>query len=183
MSYYNFTAPSALSFSVVHRGRKMFVNFSLPINGVARYMTKDEGLAKKICAHRWFRQGLIRLSVQEEADAVPQKRDEKPATVPEHPSYTILGKPMSPKIPTFCHPVPADEPVQETPTEEATGEEVPVEEPSAVSQFTPECVTSFMEAKEYFTTVLGVDRSLCTTKEAIAALCGQYNVEFPNYRL
>lgn len=183
MSYYNFTSSSALSFSVIHRGRKLFVNFSLPINGVARYMTRDEGLAKKICAHRWFRQGLIQLAVQDEADTVSQKRDEKPATVPEHPTYTILGKPMSPKIPTFRHPIPVDEPVQESPAEEVAGEEVPAEEPSAVSQFTPESVTSFLEAKEYFTTVLGVDRSLCTTKEAIAALCGQYNVEFPNYRL
>ena len=90
---------------------------------------------------------------------------------------------MSPKIPTFRHPIPVDEPVQESPAEEVAGEEVPAEEPSAVSQFTPESVTSLLEAKEYFTTVLGVDRSLCTTKEAIAALCGQYNVEFPNYRL
>jgi hypothetical protein len=44
-----------------------------------------------------------------------------------------------------------------------------------------EDVTSFMEAKEFFITNYGVQRSDVANKEAVSQLCKQYNVTFPNY--
>lgn len=199
--YYKFTADSAFNFPVTHRGRKIFVNFSLPVNGVSRFLTTDKGLADKICAHRWFRMGLIHM-VEEKESAPAQKVAQKPsAPAPQKPAYSIIGRKMAAKMPSFmsgshvfdnagslhkdADAAESDasqsaeaqtasesaEPQQQAPTEEAS------------QQFRLEDVTSFLEAKEYFTSVMGVNRSLASSKEAIAALCRQYNITFPNYKL
>ena len=180
-TYYNFTAASAFSFPVMHRGRKVFVSFSAPVNGVSRYLTTDKALADKICAHRWFRLGLIRLRVETEGDAPASREPERPATVPERKEYSIMGRTMAPKIPTFRNPIDNSQLIiDNSGTDEAPAADADEEEAPA---FSADDVTSFLEAKEYFITVMGVDRSLCTNKEALARLCEQYGVEFPNYNL
>ena len=56
-------------------------------------------------------------------------------------------------------------------------------QPEQPAAFVTDDVTSFMEAKEFFINNYGVARSEVTNKEAIAQLCKQYNVTFPNYPL
>ena len=198
MIYYNFTAPSALSFAVMHQGRKLFVNFSIPVNGVARYLTTDKELAAKICKHRWYRMGIISLREQKEEAKKNQhpKKEDKPVETPlKKAVYSILNKTMAPHVCSFDNPVPAvnldnleipakdvvEKDTQNTPgtssSDDADKQGVETHE------FTAETVTSFLEAKEYFTTVVGVNRSLVTSKEALASLCAQYGIEFPNYQL
>lgn len=204
-TYYNFTAYSAMSFPIVHRGRKIFVNFSLPVNGVARYLTKDKELAEKICKHRWFRQGLIRMTEENENENLAKTAPETPAILPHKPSYSILGKPMSAKIPTFSSPVAPENDDKEDLSEEKTLPEGPAESSMETvgmpittetvsddivtdtdeteEQFTPESVSSFLEAREYLVNRLGIDRELCQNKQAIASICEKYGISFPNYKL
>lgn len=187
--YYTFIGASAFSFPVIHKGRKIFVSFSPTINGISRYITTDKQLANKICQHRWFRMGLITMK-KEETLTIKHKEPEKPAIIPEKPVYSIIGRKMASKIPDYATGntpksfdnagnIHKDDLVSASTDEVATSNQA--EEPN--NNFKLEDVTSFMEAKEYFTTVLGVNRSLCGNKEAISALCKQYNIEFPNYKL
>lgn len=82
MKQYKFKANSSLSFALTHRGRQMYVNFSAAYRGVAMYITTDEALAEKIRAHRWFRQGRIKETVEDmETDNHPAPTEEKPKVV------------------------------------------------------------------------------------------------------
>jgi hypothetical protein len=56
---YKFRSHSALSFPVVHRGRKQLVNFFDQGNSTSLFTTDDALLASKIRAHKWFREGRI----------------------------------------------------------------------------------------------------------------------------
>ena len=55
------------------------------------------------------------------------------------------------------------------------------EEQQNPNSFVADEVSSFMEAKEFFITNYGVQRSDVASKDAVAALCKEYNVVFPNY--
>ena len=68
--------------------------------------------------------------------------------------------------------------------EESVVKENLITEQSEVQQtFVADEVTSFMEAKEFFITNYGVQRSDVSSRDAIAALCKELNVTFPNYPL
>lgn len=57
------------------------------------------------------------------------------------------------------------------------------EEQQNPQSFVADEVSSFMEAKEFFITNYGVQRSDVASKDAVAALCKEYNVVFPNYSI
>lgn len=170
MKQYKFTSRSALSFAATHNGRQMYVTFSPAYRGLAFFITTDESLAAKIRAHRWFRDGRIQEQV---VDILPASEEKKftPTAPPEPKRYSILGKPMAATQPAKQEeaPQPAETAERETFQEEAS------------TAIVAEDVTSFMEAKEFFITNYGVQRSDVANKEAVSQLCKQYNVTFPNY--
>ena len=171
MKQYKFTSRSALSFAVTHAGRQMYVNFSPAYRGLAYFITTDESLALKIRSHRWYREGRINEQV---VDILPPAEEKKfiPTAPPEPKKYSILGKSMASTMPAAGKEAqyPASFPEED---------QNPKEQPSA--SIVADEVSSFMEAKEFFITNFGVQRSEMTSKDAIAALCKQYNVTFPNY--
>lgn len=167
MKQYKFTSRSALSFAVTHNGRQMYVTFSPAYRGLSFYITTDESLAMKIRAHRWFRDGRINEQI---VDIQPAKEEKayQPVMPPQPKKYSILGKPMATTQP--AKPQQTEEPVVK--------ENTTTEQPAA---FVADEVTSFMEAKEFFITNYGVQRSEVASKDAIAQLCKSHNVTFPNY--
>lgn len=173
MKQYKFTSRSALSFAATHNGRQMYVTFSPAYRGLAFYITTDEALAAKIRAHRWYRDGRIQEQV---VDILPATEEKKitPTAPPEPKRYSILGKPMA-----TIKPAKQEEPIQaaELPEEDQNPKE------PASTAIVAEDVTSFMEAKEFFITNFGVQRSDVANREALAQLCKQYSVTFPNYPL
>lgn len=177
---FKFTSHSALSFSVSVHGRQTYINFSPAYRGLSYFITTDELVAEKVRAHRWFREGRIKESVEE---LIPAKKEHPyiQAPMPEKKKYSILGKTMA--APKSVNPqrqdMEEDRVVKEEPTVEGTTDNAE----NGVSSFVAEDVTSFMEAKEFFITNFGIQRSEMPTKEAVSALCGQYNVVFPNYPL
>ena len=99
-TYYNFLAPSSLSFKLLHKGRNMIIRFSTPYNSASRFMTTDKELADKIMEHRWFRKGLIKL--QEEVIDHNQviEEDQSPAVpLAKKPTYTVGKMKMGSSIP------------------------------------------------------------------------------------
>lgn len=179
---YKFKSRSAFSFAVQHQGRQVYVNFSAAYRGLSFYITKDEKLAEKIRQHRWFKQGRITEEVVE-----IKPRQPEPAYVPKAPEppkpYSILGKSMTggqkqkreAVIEQAAKAIEQSMPAASEPAEQ--------EKQQDSGAFRAEDVTSFMEAKEFFITNFGVSRSECATKEALSALCREFNVEFPNYPL
>lgn len=173
MKQYKFTSRSALSFATTHNGRQMYVSFSPAYRGLAYFITTDEALAAKIRAHRWFRDGRIQEQV---VDILPAAEEKKftPTAPPEPKRYSILGKPMA-----------TVQPAKQEQEAEAQKADFPEEDQnpkeSASTAIVAEDVTSFMEAKEFFITNYGVQRSDVANKEAVSQLCKQYNVTFPNY--
>lgn len=176
MKQYKFTSRSAFSFAVTHNGRQMYVNFSPTYRGISLYITTDESLAKKIRAHRWYREGRITDQIVEVQPAKKEK-PYQPVMPPEPKKYSILGKPMA-----------VNQPQKPQQKEESVVKENLITEQSEVQQepqqtFVADEVTSFMEAKEFFITNYGVQRSDVSSRDAIAALCKELNVTFPNYPL
>lgn len=171
MKQYKFTSRSALSFATTHNGRQMYVTFSPAYRGLAFFITTDEALAAKIRAHRWYRDGRIQEQV---VDILPAAEEKKftPTAPPEPKRYSILGKPMA-----TTQPAKQEEAARPA---EAAEPEAPQEASTAI---VAEDVTSFMEAKEFFITNYGVQRSEVANREALAQLCKQYSVTFPNYPL
>lgn len=172
MKQYKFTSRSALSFAVTHNGRQMYVSFSPAYRGLSYYITTDESLAQKIRAHRWYRDGRINEQVVEIKQAAEEK-PYQPVMPPQPKKYSILGKPMSTAAPQQAHASrPAAQP--------EAAQEAPAEAPAAYSA---EEVTTFMEAKEFFINNYGMQRSDVASKDALAALCKELGVVFPNYPL
>lgn len=169
MKQYKFTSRSALSFATTHNGRQMYVTFSPAYRGLAFFITTDESLAAKIRTHRWYREGRIQEQV---VDILPAAEEKKftPTAPPESKRYSILGKPMA-----TTHPAKQEE--VQRPVEAAE----PEASHEASTAIVAEDVTSFMEAKEFFITNYGVQRSDVANKEAVSQLCKLYNVTFPNY--
>lgn len=199
-TYYCFEAVSAFNFPVVHHGRRMFVNFSTPVNGVSRYLTADKTLADKICNHRWYRQGLITMRVEEEKEKkVKVAEMVRNAVQPQKPLYQINKMKMSPQIPKVTDiPVLSEDQnsvndndavVEEMPQAEDKAEQAegmkPAEDvqPEAEdkSEFTIESVDSFTEAREYLRTI-GITSPI-TSKLEMAKICNERGIVFPNYSL
>ena len=189
MNQYKFTSRSSLSFVVHHNGRQRYVNFSPAYRNQSYYITNDPTLAEKIRQHRWFKEGRIKEEIVEIKSAKPA-----PVYKPETPKapkpYSILGRQMaSPK--NTVQDTPND--IQNTSNvilSEAKNLNTPnSNEHSDVAKeiinqdpaFSPESVTSFMEAKEFFVSHYGITRSECASKAMLEALCQHYNVQFPNY--
>ena len=186
MNQYKFTSRSSLSFVVHHNGRQRYVNFSPAYRNQSYYITNDSTLAEKIRQHRWFKEGRIKEEVVEIQPAKPT-----PVYQPEAPKapkpYSVLGKTMSapqqkqkPQNPDL----PEAPETLSTPNQPEKPEHL---EPLAIQEqpenpaISPDSVTSFMEAKEYFVTNYGIARSECANKAMLEALCQHYNVQFPNY--
>ena len=174
MKQYKFTSRSALSFAVTHGGRQMYVTFSPAYRGLAYFITTDESLAVKIRAHRWFREGRINEQV---VDILPPAEEKKftPTAPPEPKKYSILGRSMASSMPAASKAVQQDQSQASFPEEDQNPKE------QASSSIVADEVSSFMEAKEFFITNYGVQRSDVASKDAISALCKEYNVTFPNY--
>ena len=178
---FKFTSRSSLSFSVSVHGRQTYINFSPAYRGLSYFITTDEAVAAKVRLHRWFREGRIKESVEELLPAVKEKEYIQ-APVPQKKKYSILGKTMAAPMNAKPHQdtVPVAHEANNLPSASAVESPSPKEE---VQSFVAEDVTSFMEAKEFFITNYGMQRSEVSTKEAVAALCKELNVVFPNYPL
>lgn len=174
MKQYKFTSRSALSFAVTHFGRQMYVTFSPAYRGLAFFITTDEALAAKIRTHRWFREGRINEQI---VDILPPTEEKKftPTAPPEPKKYSILGKTMATSRPAIQNETPSGS------IPASFQEEDQSQEQQASSAIVAEEVSSFMEAKEFFITHYGLTRSEVSSKEAISALCKEYNITFPNY--
>lgn len=166
---------SALSFAVNAHGRQTYINFSPAYRGLSYFITTDEVLASKVRAHRWFREGRITESAEEILPAKEPRPYVQPP-MPEKKKYSILGKTMA----TPQQKQPSADPVPEVPeSPEHLGNLANDPAPAIVA----EDVTTFMEAKEFFITNYGLQRSEVSTKEALAECCKLYKVVFPNYPL
>ena len=179
-TYYNFSAHSAVSFAVVHGGRRFFVNFSPCISGVSRYLTTDKKLADKIMAHKWFRQGLITLKVEVENEEKPASKveliDDAVKTKAASSGFTLSSlkaqaATVIPGASTTEQPIIADT-VTESPA--------PVEEEK--TNFSTDEVSTFVEARQYMIDVLGITTPI-KSKEDMLNLCKEHGIEFPNYPL
>lgn len=182
-TYYNFSAHSAVSFAVVHGGRRFFVNFSPLISGVSRYLTTDKKLADKIVAHRWFRQGLITLNVEVENDEKPVSKveliNEAVHTKAASSGFTLSSlkaQAANPVVTTASSTV--EQPIiADTETEAHTPVEV-----EEKTNFSIDEVSTFVEARQYMIDVIGITTPI-KSKEDLLALCTEHNIEFPNYPL
>jgi hypothetical protein len=83
-----------MSFQITHKGRKQYINFSQTFSGQALFITEDAALAKKICAHKWFRDGRIKVSITD-SESNTAEEPLKAAVTPEEKVYSILGRRMS----------------------------------------------------------------------------------------
>ena len=172
---YKFTSRSALSFSVNVHGLQTYINFSPAYRGLSFFITTDEAVSAKVRTHRWFREGRIKESVEV---LLPPKKEQAyiQVPIPEKKKYSILGKTMA--TPKAAQPRQEEQPVVKE--DLTTGHQENQDKPQS---FVAEEVSSFMEAKEFFITNYGVQRSDVSTKEAVASLCKELNVVFPNYPL
>lgn len=175
MKQYKFRSRSALSFAVMHEGRQMYVNFSPTYRGLSYYITTDPGLAEKIRKHRWFREGRVSEEVVEIQPA-KEANPFQPTMPPEPKKYSILGKSMSSSM-----PVKSQQKEGSVVKENLAAEKSEDQQDSR--PFVADEVSSFMEAKEFFITNYGLQRSEVASKDSIQQLCKEYNVVFPNYQL
>lgn len=191
--YYNFMAPSAVSFKIMHLGRETIIRFSSPYNSCSRFLTQDKELAQKIMQHRWYRKGLITMT--EERDLAPDvapEEDQNPAqTEPAKPLFTLGGK-MAGAVPDTIVPTDAsfsgeekgDSDDKQPDPELYGGEESVTDDDGADdAEFTIDSVTSFVEAKEYLVQVHDVPSSTIKSKTQLASVCASLGIEFPNYKI
>lgn len=178
-TYYNFSAHSAVSFAVVHGGRRFFVNFSPCISGVSRYLTTDKKLADKIMAHKWFRQGLITLKVEVE-------NEEKPASKVELIDDAVKTKAASSGFTLSSLKAQAATVIPAASTTEQMTSVTETESPALAEEektnFSTDEVSTFVEARQYMIDVLGITTPI-KSKEDMLNLCKEYGIEFPNYPL
>lgn len=196
-TYYDFMAPSAVSFKVMHNGRNIIVRFSPPYNGAARFQTTDKGLADKIMAHRWFRKGIITVREEKVAETVREKKVSAEPQPEKKGAYNIGKMRMASPVPTGKalkeankeeqEAVQADETQAEQGAVPEEAENVSVEDSGVQEgsgeEFGIESVTSLLEAKEYLKTHHGVSSSSVKTKAGVADVCAQLGITFPNFPL
>lgn len=178
---YKFVANSSLSFAVIHRGRMMYVNFSAFFRGKSTYHTTDRELAEKIRAHKWFREGRITETMEEDENVIHEE-NEKVSVLQkkeERQRYSILGKRMY----TYIPPVSSNLEKKESGSTKQDGEKEESIQKDRDMQEDIENVTSFLEAKDFFEFRFKVPRSQCGNKEALSSLCRKHGIQFPNYPL
>ena len=176
---YKFVASSSLSFAVIHCGRMMYVNFSAFFRGKSTYHTTDRELAEKIRAHKWYREGRITETIEEDEDVIHDENDVNSVLQETEVKqrYSILGKRMC----TYIPPASSKQEEKESESAEPTKEKGIQEDRDIQEDI--ENVTSFLEAKDFFEVRFKVPRSQCGNKEALSSLCKEHGIQFPNYPL
>lgn len=176
---YKFVASSSLSFAVIHCGRMMYVNFSAFFRGKSTYHTTDRELAEKIRAHKWYREGRITETIEEDEDVIHDENDINSVLQETEVKqrYSILGKWMC----TYIPPASSKQEEKESESAEPTKEKGIQEDRDIQEDI--ENVTSFLEAKDFFEVRFKVPRSQCGNKEALSSLCKEHGIQFPNYPL
>lgn len=176
---YKFVASSSLSFAVIHCGRMMYVNFSAFFRGKSTYHTTDRELAEKIRAHKWYREGRITETIEEDEDVIHDENDVNSVLQKTEVKqrYSILGKRMC----TYIPPASSNQEEKESESAEPTKEKGIQEDRNIQEDI--ENVTSFLEAKDFFEVRFKVPRSQCGNKKALSSLCKEHGIQFPNYPL
>ncbi len=187
---YKFVANSSLSFAVIHCGRMMYVNFSAFFRGKSTYHTTDRELAEKIRAHKWYREGRITETIEEDEDVIHDENDVNSVLQKTEVKqrYSILGKRMCTYIPPASSNQEEKESESAEPTKEKESESAEPTKEKGIQedrdiQEDIENVTSFLEAKDFFEVRFKVPRSQCGNKEALSSLCKEHGIQFPNYPL
>lgn len=189
---YRFRSKSQHILVISYLGRKMKVKFSAPYNGVSRYNTRDEVVAKQIRKSQVFRGGMI---VEDDAVQCQIKKpliQAEPKKAPE-PKNTPAWMRQSVKVggrKAADYPLPTKTSKEEKYADMAAGmaseEEAAVKpvnsNPKVVQdemfQMSLEDVETYMDAKQYVNDVLHAD---LTRKEEVKAYCMEHNVVFPNF--
>jgi hypothetical protein len=168
----------------------MKVKFSAPYNGVSRYNTRDEVVAKQIRKSQVFRGGMI---VEDDAVQCQAKKTvilAEPKKAPE-PKNTPAWMRQSVKVggrKAADYPQPTT--ISSSKEDKSAG--MALEEKAAVKpansnpkvvqdemfQMSLEDVETYMDAKQYVNDVLHAD---LTRKEEVKAYCMEHNVVFPNF--
>ena len=193
---YRFRSKSQHILVISYLGRKMKVKFSAPYNGVSRYNTRDEVVAKQIRKSQAFRGGMI---VEDDAVQCQAKKTvilAEPKKAPE-PKNTPAWMRQSVKVggrKAADYPLPTKTSKEEKKADMAAGmasaedavglpdEGAGKANPKVVQdemfQMSLEDVETYMDAKQYVNDVLHAD---LTRKEEVKAYCMEHNVVFPNF--
>ena len=157
----------------------MYVNFSAFFRGKSTYHTTDRELAEKIRAHKWYREGRITETIEEDEDVIHDENDLNSVLQETEVKqrYSILGKRMC----TYIPPASSKQEEKESESAEPTKEKGIQEDRDIQEDI--ENVTSFLEAKDFFEVRFKVPRSQCGNKEALSSLCKEHGIQFPNYPL
>ena len=188
---YRFRSKSQHILVISYLGRKMKVKFSAPYNGVSRYNTRDEVVAKQIRKSQAFRGGMI---VEDDAVQCQAKKTvilTEPKKAPE-PKNTPAWMRQSVKVGGRKAAQVPQIPVAETTPgaggmaaedavglpDEGAGKANPKVVQDEMFQMSLEDVETYMDAKQYVNDVLHAD---LTRKEEVKAYCMEHNVVFPNF--
>ena len=205
---YRFRSSSQHMLVVSVLGRKMKVKFSTPYQGVARYSTSNEIIARQISNSRAFTNRLIvedeaaeiringgvenRAEEARETAKTPEwmKRSLKTTNKPSGNFVQVMrgagGKPAANKSTAVESKVTTEANRQEN--KDAVTEDMVSDKTTTGSsadsgqtnlfQLTREDVDSYMAAKEYVKEVLRAD---VNKKEEVKAYCLEHNIVFPNF--
>ncbi len=195
---YIFESPSALSFKLMHKGRIVYINFSLPINGTARYYTEDAELVAKIKDHRWFRKGLIKVREVSQVAEVVRQQIQKPTVASQqvNPANRFslarmgrVGAPYVPEMHNGVHSattVPEETPLSPNEDEELIDDNLETGEQlidTDGGEFPIDSVTTFLEAQQYLKEVYNIPAAEVKSKESVKKVCEVLKIEFPNLNL
>lgn len=199
---YRFRSKTQCILMVIYKGFRHKVKFNAPFNGISRFSTGSEELAKIIRRTRQFRAGQI-----VEDEPVAKTSEKKPVTVAKKPAepkttpkWVSMGKKMDAKAPldgekTLSPTLPLDG------EGELAAKMMDAEDDSAgeaqntgntesgtVSQgelwsMTVEDVENYMDAKAYLRDTLGVGKEHLANRDAVTAYCKENGIVFPNFEL
>lgn len=191
---YRFRSKSQHMLVVSVLGRRMKIKFSTPYQGLARYSTSNEVIARQIRQSQAFKGGLIveDESVVRKVTANSAAKPKQVKTPAETPAW------LKRSVKTVSKPAgspsnkPADAPCKNQKIKDETKRnEVPEEkEPEGAKtvegkvvqdemfQMTPEDVDNYMDAKAYVRDVLHAD---VNRKEEVKAYCQEHGIVFPNF--
>jgi len=178
---YRFYSKSQHILNVSLRGRKFKVKFSTPYNGLARYSTNDECIARQIRKSFPFLNGMIKeespitsnaATIKQETVAFSEKKGNTGKADWMNRSVMVKKRASESNNNPIADATAAKAP--ETTTEQADGKAVQGE----MFGIKLEEVESYMEAKEYVRDVLGAD---VTRKEEVKEYCATHNIVFPKF--
>lgn len=144
----------------------MYVNFSAFFRGKSTYHTTDRELAEKIRAHKWYREGRITETIEEDEDVIHDENDVNSVLQETEVKqrYSILGKRMC----TYIPPASSKQEEKESESAEPTKEKGIQEDRDIQEDI--ENVTSFLEAKDF----LRSDSKYRARNVEIRRLCPHY---------